>query len=163
VRRLDASARIDAMSGLKERIQDDMKAALRSGDKRRLGTLRLMLAAVQQREIDERIALNDAETLVVLDRMIKQRQDALSQYQAAGRDELAQQEQFEIETIRSYMPAPLSEAELGALIDRAIHATGAGSAKDMGKVMAELRPQIQGRADMAQVSTIVRNRLATAT
>ncbi|MBL8250657.1 MAG: GatB/YqeY domain-containing protein [Candidatus Competibacter sp.] len=141
---------------LKDRIQDDMKTAMRAKDKERLGAIRLILAAVKQREVDERIELNDPQVLGVLEKMIKQRRESLAQYQSAGRDDLAAQESFEIELIQSYLPAPLDAAELDALIDDAIAATGAQSVRDMGKVMALIKDRAQGRADMAVVSARVK-------
>ena len=143
---------------LKDRIQDDMKAAMRARDKQRLGAIRLILAAIKQREVDERIDLNESQTLAVLERMIKQRRESLAQYQSAGREDLAAQEAFEIELIQSYLPTPLSEAELDALIAHAIAATGAQSVRDMGKVMAAIKDQAQGRVDMAEVSTQIKIR-----
>ena len=143
---------------LKDRIQDDMKAAMRAKDKQRLGAIRLILAAIKQREVDERIELNEVQTLAVLEKMIKQRRESLAQYQNAGRADLADQEAFEIELIQAYLPAPLSEAELDALIAHAIAATGAQSVRDMGKVMAVIKDQAQGRADMAAVSAQVKTR-----
>ena len=143
---------------LKDRIQDDMKAAMRAKDKQRLGAIRLVLAAIKQREVDERIELNEVQTLAVLEKMIKQRRESLAQYQNAGRADLADQEAFEIELIQAYLPAPLSEAELDALIAHAIAATGAQSVRDMGKVMAAIKDQAQGRADMAAVSARVKAR-----
>ena len=141
---------------LKDRIQDDMKIAMRAKDKQRLGAIRLILAAIKQREVDERIELSEAQTLAVLEKMLKQRRDSLAQYQNAGRADLAAQEAFEIELIQSYLPAPPSEAELDALIGQAIATTGAQSVRDMGKVMALIRDQAQGRADLAAVSTRVK-------
>ena len=143
---------------LKDRIQDDMKAAMRARDKQRLGAIRLILAAVKQREVDERIELNDAQVLAVLEKMLKQRRESLAQYQSAGRADLAAQEAFEIDLIQAYLPTPLSEAELDALIARAIAATGAQSVRDMGKVMAAIKDQARGRADMAAVSARVKAR-----
>ena len=143
---------------LKDRIQDDMKAAMRAKDKQRLGAIRLILAAIQQREVDERIELNEVQTLAVLEKMIKQRRESLAQYQNAGRADLADQEAFEIDLIQAYLPAPLSEAELDALIVHAIAATGAQSVRDMSKVMAAIKDQAQGRADMAAVSARVKAR-----
>ncbi len=143
---------------LKDRIQDDMKTAMRAKDKERLGAIRLILAAVKQREVDERIELNDSQVLGVLEKMIKQRRESLAQYQSAGRDDLAAQEAFEIELIQSYMPAPLGGAEIDALIANAIAVTGAQSVRDMGKVMALIKEQAQGRADMAAVSARVKAR-----
>jgi hypothetical protein len=135
-----------------------MKAALRAKDKQRLGAIRLILAAVKQREVDERIELNDAQALAVLEKMIKQRRESLAQYQSAGREDLAAQEAFEIELIQTYLPAPLDEADLDALITHAIAATGAQSVRDMGKVMALIKDQAQGRVDMAAVSARVKAR-----
>ena len=143
---------------LKDRIQDDMKAAMRAKDKQRLGAIRLILAAIQQREVDERIELNDGQTRAVLEKMVKQRRESLAQYQNAGRADLADQEAFEIDLIQTYLPAPLSEAELDALIVHAIAATGAQSVRDMSKVMAAIKDQAQGRADMAAVSARVKAR-----
>lgn len=144
---------------LKQRIQDDMKAAMKAAEKRRLGVIRLILAAIKQREVDERIELDDAQVLAVLDKMVKQRRDSLEQYTRAGREDLADQERFEIDVCQGYLPAALGEDELRDLIDQAVAASGAGSMKDMGKVMAELRPKVQGRADMGVVSALVKQRL----
>mgnify|MGYP003594571173 CR=1 FL=1 len=143
---------------LKDRIQDDMKAAMRAKEKERLGTIRLILAAIKQREVDERIVLDDGQVLGVLEKMIKQRRESLAQYESAGRADLAAQEAFEIELIQSYLPAPLSEAEIDALVADAIAVTGAQSVRDMGKVMALIRDQAQGRADMAAVGARVKAR-----
>ncbi len=144
---------------LKQRIQSDMKAALKEGDKRRLAVVRLILAAVQQKEIDERAALDDAGVLAVLDRMVKQRRDSIAQYEQAGREDLAAQERYEMEVCRSYMPEPLTEAAIDALIDSAIAETGAASMRDMGRLMGWLKPRLQGRADMGAVGARVRGRL----
>ena len=141
---------------LKDQIQDDMKAAMRAKDKNRLGPIRLIMAAIKQREVDERIELNDTQVLAVLEKMIKQRRESVIQYQSASRDDLADQETFEIELIQSYLPAPLSEADLDALITNAIAVTGAQSVRDMGKVMALIKDQAQGRADMTLVSAKVK-------
>lgn len=146
---------------LTSRINEDMKAALRAGDKPRLGVVRLIMAAVKQREIDERIVLDDTQVLGVLDKMLKQRRDSISQYQAAGRQELVDQEVYEVGILQNYLPAELSEAEINSLIDTAIMASGAVNAKDMGKVIGILKPKVQGRADMAQVSITVKNKLAS--
>jgi hypothetical protein len=143
---------------LKDRIQDDMKAAMRAKEKERLGAIRLILAAIKQREVDERIVRSDSQVLSVLEKMIKQRRESLAQYQSASRDDLAAQEAFEIKLIQSYLPAPLSETEIDTLIADAITATGAQSVRDMGKVMALIRDQAQGRADMAAVSARVKAR-----
>ncbi|MBE2295538.1 MAG: GatB/YqeY domain-containing protein [Phycisphaerales bacterium] len=144
---------------LKDRIQDDMKTAMRAKDKRRLGAIRLILAAIKQREVDERIELHDAQVLGVLEKMIKQRRESLVQYQSAGREDLADQESFEIELIQSYLPAPLSEADIDTLVANAIAVTEAQSIRDMAKVMALIKDQAQGRADMAQISARVKARL----
>ncbi len=144
---------------LKQRIDEDMKMAMRAKDKPRLGTIRLITAAMKQREVDERVVLDDAQVLVILDKMLKQRRDSLSQYEAAGRADLVAQEAYEIGVIQEYLPTPLSEAEIGALIDEAITALGVASMKEMGKVMAALKPQMQGRADMSAVSAKIKNRL----
>jgi uncharacterized protein YqeY len=144
----------------KQRITDDMKAAMKGGDKSRLGTIRLVLAAIKQREVDERIELDDEQVLAVLEKMIKQRRDSIAQYQQAGREELAAQEQAEIDIIQEYLPEALPEEEIAALVDRAIAETGASGMRDMGKVMGVLKPQIQGRADMGAVSAQVKQKLA---
>jgi hypothetical protein len=145
---------------LRLQIQDDMKTAMKAGDKRRLGAVRLILAAVKQREVDERKELTDPEVLAVLEKMLKQRRDSISQYEQAGRTDLAEQEAFEVGVIQGYMPAALGDAEIAALIEEAIAATGAKSMADMGKVMAIVKPKIQGRADMGAVSARVKQRLA---
>ncbi|MGQ9660340.1 MAG: GatB/YqeY domain-containing protein [Thermochromatium sp.] len=144
---------------LKLRLQEDMKAAMKAGDKPRLGVIRLMLAAIKQRELDERITLDDTQTLAVLDKMIKQRRDSISQYEGAGREDLAEAERFELEVIQTYLPEALDDVEIAALIEAAIATSGAATLRDMGKVMGVLRPQIQGRADMGAVSTLVKRRL----
>jgi uncharacterized protein len=144
---------------LKSKIQDDMKTAMKAGEKARLGTIRLILAAVKQREVDERIQLDDAQVLAVLDKMVKQRRDSISQYDAAGRQDLADVERFELEVIQGYLPAALSESEIAEFLESAIAATGASAMADMGKVMAILKPQIQGRADMGATSALVKRRL----
>jgi uncharacterized protein YqeY len=144
---------------IKESLQQDMKMAMRGGDKRRLGVIRLILAAVKQREVDERIELDDAQVTAVLDKMAKQRRESLEQYQSAGREDLAEQESFELDVLKTYLPEQLGEAEVDAMIAEAIQATGAGSMKDMGKVMGQLKPKLQGRADMAAVSAKIKARL----
>lgn len=148
------------MDTLKERIRQDTAAAMRARDRARVAALRLVAAEIKQREVDSRQALDDGGVLAVLDRMLKQRRDAAEQYRAAGRNELAAAERFEIEVIESYLPAPLTGAEVAALVAQAIEATGASSMRDMGGVMARLRSEVQGRADMAEVSRLVRERLA---
>ncbi len=144
---------------LKARIQEDMKATMRSGEKPRLGVIRLVLAAIKQREVDERIELDDTQILVVLDKMLKQRRESLNIYEQAGRDDLADQETFELGIIQAYLPKPLSAAEIDGLIASAITETGASGIKDMGKVMAILKPQLQGRADMTSVSARIKAQL----
>ena len=149
-----------ADSALKQRLTDDMKEAMRGKDKARLGVIRLALAAIKQREVDERIELDDAQVLAVFDKMVKQRRDSAHQYQEAGRQELADQENFEIGVLQEYLPAALDEAELDDLIAKAIADSGASSMKEMGKVMGILRPQVQGRADMGAVSEKIKAQLA---
>jgi len=148
------------MSSLSARINDDVKAAMKAKDKARLGVLRLITAAIKQREVDERITLNDEQVLAVLEKMIKQRKDSIIQYEKAGRDELAQQEAFEIGIIQDYMPEQLSDDEIDALIAEAISSSGAESMKDMGKVMGLLKPKLAGRADMGKVSQIIKKQLS---
>jgi uncharacterized protein len=145
---------------LKERITEDMKSAMRAGEKERLGTIRLALAAIKQREVDERIMLDDGQVLAVLEKMIKQRKEAITQFQAGGRADLVAKESAEVSILDSYLPARMSDAELDALIASAIAASGATSAKDMGKVMALVKSQAQGRADMGAVSARVKEKLA---
>lgn len=144
---------------LKQQIQEDMKTALKAGDKARLGTIRLIIAALRQKEIDERIELSDDQTLAIIEKLIKQRRDAIAQFRAAGREDLAQKEEGEIEVCRSYLPQPLEEAEIRALIEEAVTATGASGMRDMGRLMAVLRPKLQGRADMGAVSALVKARI----
>lgn len=144
---------------LRQRIQDDMKSALKAGDKRRLGVIRLIHAAIKQREVDERVELSDAQVLETLDRMLKQRRDSVAQYEQGGREDLAGQERFEIGVIQQYLPEPLSGPEIDALVERAVAETGATGPRDMGKVMAAIKPAAQGRADMARISALVRARL----
>jgi uncharacterized protein YqeY len=146
---------------LKDRIREDMKAAMRGGDKRRLGVIRLVMAAVKQREVDDRIELDDGQVTVVLDKMVKQRRESQSQYEQAQRADLAEQEAYEITVLQEYLPAPLSDAEIAQLIEAAIRETGASSMKDMGKVMGVLRPRLAGRADMGAVSGQIKVRLGS--
>lgn len=145
---------------LKSRITDDMKTAMKSGDKPRLGVVRLILAAIKQREVDERIELNDEQILAALDKMVKQRRDSIKQFEDAGRNDLAEKEQYELTVIQDYLPEPLTDAEISDLIDTAITSTGAASMKEMGKVMGVLKPQLQGRADMGAVSGLIKQKLA---
>lgn len=146
-------------SNLKDTITEAMKAAMRAGDKKTLGTIRLMLSAVKQVEVDTRKELSDEDVLAILDKMVKQRRESISQYEKAGREELATIEKDEIEIIQGYLPEQLSEDEISAMIAAAIESTGAASMKDMGKVMGILKPQLQGRADMGAVSGIIKQKL----
>jgi uncharacterized protein len=146
---------------LKERIIEDMKAAMRAKETARLSTVRLLLAAVKQREVDERIALTDADVVAVIDKMLKQRRDSIVQYEAGGRQDLADAEKFEVQVLTAYMPQALNQAEIDAAIADAIAAAGAKSAQDMGKVMAALKPKLSGRADMAKVSALVKAKLSS--
>ena len=148
------------MSELKTRISDAVKAAMRAGEKTRLGTLRMMSAAIKQKEVDERRELSDADLLAILDKMVKQRRESLEQYEAAGREELAAVEHAEIAIIAEFLPQPLSDSEIDALIEQAIADSGAESVRDMGKVMAQVKPQAQGRADMGAVSARVKAQLS---
>ncbi len=150
------------MSDLKERIQRATHTAMKARDKARLAALRLINADLKQVEVDERKVLTDVDVTAVLSRMLKQRKESLAQFRAADRDDLAAQEAFEIEVIRSFLPAPLSEAEVNALVAAAISATGAAGMKDMGKVMGWLKVKAAGRADMAAVSLKVKAKLAAA-
>ncbi|MDX1901799.1 MAG: GatB/YqeY domain-containing protein [Gammaproteobacteria bacterium] len=147
---------------LKEKIQEDMKNAMRAGEKEKLGTIRLILAAIKQREVDERITLSDEQVLAVLDKMTKQRRESIAQYEAANRADLVDKENAEIDIIKAYLPPQLSAAEINQMIDTVIQETGASSARDMGKVMGVLKPRIQGRADIGAVSNQVKERLSTA-
>jgi uncharacterized protein len=147
---------------LKLKISDDMKSAMRAKEKQRLGVIRLIQAAIKQREVDERISLDDTQVLAVLDKMLKQRRDSLAQYEQAGRQDLAEQEAFEIKVIQQYLPTPLTEDELSDLIQQAIKETGAESIKDLGKVMAYLKPKVQGRADMKALSASLKKQLTSA-
>jgi uncharacterized protein YqeY len=144
---------------LKERIQQDVKDAMRAKDKPRLATIRLITAAIKQREVDERIDLDDTQVIAVLYKMVKQRRESISQFEKARRDDLIAQEKSELEIIQSYLPEQLTEAEITVLIDTAMAATGAASIKDMGKVMGQLKPKLQGRADMGAVSAMIKARL----
>jgi len=145
---------------LKQQLTEDMKTAMRSGEKHRLGVIRLMLAAIKQREVDERIELDDSQVLAVLEKAVKQRKDSISQFDAAGRDDLAQIERDEMVVIETYLPTKLDDAELDALIAEAITETGASSARDMGKVVAAVKTKAAGRADMGVVSGKIKTRLA---
>ena len=144
---------------LKERILQDVKDAMRDTDKPRLATIRLITAEIMKRVVDERIELDDTQVLVVLDKMCKQRRESISQFEQAGRDDLAAQEKAELALIQQYLPEQLGEAEINDLIDAAMEQTGASSMKDMGKVMGLLKPKLQGRADMGAVSALIKARL----
>ena len=145
---------------LKARITDDMKTAMRAKETARLGTIRLLLAAIKQKEVDERIELDDAAVSSIVEKLIKQRKDSISQFQAAGRDDLVAAEQAELAVLQAYLPEQLSAAEVEAAVVAAIAESGASSAKDMGKVMGLLKPRLAGRADMGQVSALIKARLA---
>ncbi len=145
---------------LKARINEDMKAAMKARETARLGAIRLLLAAIKQREIDDRVELDDAGVLGVIDKMLKQRRDSISQYEAAGRQDLADAEKFEVAVLSGYMPQALSSDEIQAAVAGAVAASGATGMQDMGKVMAVLKPKLAGRADMSQVSSLVKAALA---
>ena len=145
---------------MKQRLTDDMQTAMKAGEKDRLGVVRLVLAAIKQREVDERIELDDAAVLAVLEKMVKQRKDSISQYEGAGREDLAQVERYELGVIEAYLPAKLGEAEVAAAIAAAIAETGAAGPADMGKLMGVLKPRLAGQADMGLVSQLVKKALA---
>ena len=146
-------------SSIYEQVSNDVKTAMKARDKDRVGALRLILAEFKRVEVDERIELDDTRVLAILDKMTKQRKDSLQQFQDAGRDDLADKESFELELIAVYLPAQMDADELAALVSAAIADTGASSMQDMGKVMGILKPQVQGRADMGQVSQLVKSQL----
>ncbi|MDH5737109.1 MAG: GatB/YqeY domain-containing protein [Gammaproteobacteria bacterium] len=146
-------------SEIKQKIDAQVKEAMRARDKQRLGTLRLIMAEFKKVEVDERIELDDTRVLAILDKMLKQRKDSISQYQSAGRQDLVDQESFEVAVIEAFMPDQLDESEVLNLIQKALATTGASEMKDMGKVMTELRPALQGRADMGAVSALVKKQL----
>ena len=146
---------------LKDKLQQDMKSAMRAGDKRNLAVIRLINAAIKQREVDERIELNDDQVTAAIDKMAKQRRESIEQYEKAGRDDLADQEKFELEVLKSYLPEQLDDAEIDAMIEAAVSATGASSIKDMGKIMGQLKPKLAGRADMGAVSGKIKARLSS--
>jgi uncharacterized protein YqeY len=145
---------------IKQKIQADMKDAMRAQDKQRLGAIRLALAALKQKEVDERVTLTDADVLGILDKMIKQRRDSIAQYQTANREDLIAQEQAEIEVLKTYLPQALSDAEINQIIQQAISDAGAKDAKDLGKVIGLVKPQVQGRADMSVVSQRIKQALS---
>jgi uncharacterized protein len=145
---------------LKQRLTDDMKTAMKAGEKERLGTIRLMNAAIKQKEVDERIEVDDSLVLAILEKMMKQRKDSVSQFEAANREDLAVIERAEMAIIEQYLPAKLGEAEILAVIDAAIADTGASGPADMGKVMGAIKPKLAGQADMGEVSKLIKQRLA---
>jgi uncharacterized protein len=145
---------------LRERINEDMKAAMRAREATKLGAIRLLLAAIKQKEVDERIVLDDAAVVAVIDKMLKQRRDSITQYEAAGRNDLADAEKFEADLLGAYMPAGLSAEKIVTAVAAAISETGAAGPGDMGKVMGVLKPKLAGRADMTEVSKLVKTRLA---
>jgi hypothetical protein len=144
---------------LVDQLKDQMKDAMRAKDKVRLGTIRMALAAVKQIEVDTRESLNDDQAIAVLTKMVKQRRDSIAQYEAAGRDELAAAEASEIQVLETFLPKPLSQEEIAALVDATIQEIGASSMADMGKVMGALKPKVQGRADMAAIGAMIRAKL----
>jgi len=146
---------------LKSRLMDDMKAAMKGGEKDRLLVIRLINAAIKQREVDERIELDDAQVLAAMEKMLKQRRDSVSQYEAAGREDLAAVERYEMGVIQAYLPAPLGEAALEAAVNASIAEVGAKGPQDMGKVIAVLKPKVAGRADMGALSALVKKKLSS--
>ena len=145
---------------LKAQITEDMKTAMRAKDSARLGAIRLLQAAIKQREVDERIELDDAQVIVVIEKMLKQRRDSISQYEAANRQDLADAEKYEVTVLQAYLPQALTDEEVSAILDKAVTDTGADGIKDMSKVMAAVKPQIIGRADMGKVSGLIKARLS---
>jgi uncharacterized protein YqeY len=146
---------------LKARIQEDMKSAMRAGEKDKLANIRMVMAAIKQREVDERIELDDPQVLSVIDKMVKQRRESIAQFAAGGRADLVAKEEAELRLLSAYLPVPLTDAELDALINEAVTATGAASIKDMGKVMAAIKAKAAGRADMGAVGARIKARLST--
>ncbi len=145
---------------LKAQITEDMKAAMRGGDKLRLSTIRMLLAAIKQREVDDRREMTDPEVLQIIEKQLKQRREAAAQFASAGRTDLESRELEEVKVLAAYLPAQLTAAEIAALLEETVQATGAAGVKDMGKVMNALRPRVQGRTDMSQLSALVKARLA---
>ena len=145
--------------GLKAQVSDDMKAAMRAKEATRLSAIRLLLAAIKQREVDERKELDDSEIVAVVEKMIKQRRESITQYEKASRADLAEAEKFELDVLQAYMPQPFSAAEIEAAVAAALSESGAESMRDMGKVMAILKPQLSGRADMSAVSAMIKSKL----
>jgi uncharacterized protein YqeY len=148
------------MAALKDRITEEMKNAMRAGEKERLATIRLILSAIKQREVDERIQLDDTQVLAVVEKMVKQRKESIAQFEAGGRADLVAKEQAEMAVLQTYLPAQMSGAEIDALIAEAVASTGAASIKDMGKVMAAVKAKAQGRADMGAVSARIKQKLS---
>lgn len=148
------------MSDLKQRINDDVKSAMRSRDKQRLAVLRLIMAAIKQKEIDDRIELNDSQILAILDRLTKQHRDSIEQFSKAGRNDLVEKETSELEIVLEFMPTPLTDDEIKQIIEAAVTETGASGMKDMGKVMGILKPKVQGKADMGKLSGMVKEKLS---
>jgi len=148
------------MTSLKDRLTSDLKDTMRARDSKKLGTLRLITAAIKQIEVDERIEVDDARLLVILDKLVKQRKESISQFQAANRTDLVAQEEYELDIIGQYLPEPLSDAEVSSLIEQTMTELGAAKISDMGKIMAQLKPQLQGRADMAKVSALIKSKLS---
>ncbi len=145
---------------LKDRITEDMKAAMRAKDGQRLSAVRLLLAAMKQKEVDERVELADADVLSIIDKMVKQRRESIAQYEKAARADLAAQEQFEIGVLSAYLPQQMTEAEVAEAVAAAMAESGAASVKDMGKAMALLKPRLAGKADMGKVSALLKSRLS---
>jgi len=146
-------------SDTRQRVLDDIKTAMKAGDKPRLATLRLVSAAIKQREVDERVTLDEEATLATLDKLVKQRRESIAQYAKANRDDLVAQEESEIVILADYLPTPFTQEEIDVIVERAVAETGAASVKDMGKVMGAVKPQLQGRADMSVVSRQIKDRL----
>ena len=144
---------------LRQQITEDMKAAMRARETQRLGAIRLLLAAMKQREVDERIELSDEQVVTIIEKMLKQRRDSITQFEAAGRQDLADNEKFEVSVLQGYMPRALSSAEIEALVVAAVASSGAAGVKDMGKEMAVVKPQMAGRADMGKVSALIKSKL----
>ncbi|MFL9709365.1 GatB/YqeY domain-containing protein [Methylobacillus sp. Pita1] len=145
---------------IKAQLAEDMKAAMRAKDSARLGAIRLLQAAIKQREVDERIELDDSQVIEAIEKMLKQRRDSITQYEAANRNDLADVEKFEVTVLKTYLPAALSEDEVNAILDSVIAETGAASIKDMSKVMAAIKPKVVGRADMGKISGLIKSKLA---
>jgi uncharacterized protein YqeY len=145
---------------LKDRITEDMKSAMRAGERERLGTIRLILAAIKQREVDERITLDDTQVLAVLEKMVKQRKESIAQFESGGRSDLVAKERAELQVLQAYLPEQMSETEIDALIAEAVASTGATSIKDMGKVMGVVKAKAQGKADMGAVSARIKQKLS---